>query len=151
VTDAVPTNLLFLAFGAVGLWRNWRHLGPARASARWPRAAGEIDRSELRVVGYDEDGEPERRTSIRYRYRVGGDSYTGARVFFGDSLALRFAGPGRRRLAAYPAGRAVEVAYDPADPTRAVLEPGAGPAAYLACAVPAGVALLGAVGLLGAS
>ena len=142
------TNLLFLAFGAFGLWRGWRDLGRARLSAAWPHAVGEIVGSELRVEDYHDDGEPMRRAAITYRYEIGGTTYRGARVFFGDGIALRFAGPGQRRLATYYAGRPVRVAYDPANPSSAVLEPGASTAAYVACLVPAVVALLGVVGLL---
>jgi hypothetical protein len=84
---------------------------------------------------------------ISYRYLVGAEEYRGERVFFGDDLALRFAGPGKRRLAAYPAGHRVRVAYDPTNPRLAVLEPGGNWAALLACAVGACVGMLGLVGL----
>jgi hypothetical protein len=146
--DGFTTNLLFLGFGALGLWRGWRELGRAWHSATWPHAVGEVVGSGTRIENYHDDGEPMRRAVITYRYDVGGTTYRGARVFFGDAIALRFAGPGRRRLATYQAGRLVRVAYDPANPASAVLEPGASTAAYVACLVPAAVAALGVVGLL---
>jgi hypothetical protein len=146
--DPALTSLLFIAFGGWQLWRGWRELGHARASTAWPCVSGEVVGTELRETGRDEDGEVSRRAVITYRYTVDGAGHEGTRVFFGDGMALRFAGPSTRRLAAYPAGRAVQVAYDPADPGRAVLEPGAGAAAYLSCLVPAAVALLGVHGLL---
>jgi Protein of unknown function (DUF3592) len=147
-TEAHTTYLLFLAFGVVGLWRGWRDLRRALASTTWPHAEGEIVGSDVHVDGHHEDGEALLRTVIRYRYDVGGRTYHGERVFFGDSLALRFAGPGKRRLAAYPTGTRVGVAYDPRQPRLAVLEPGGNVAAYLVCAVGAAVALLGVIGLL---
>jgi len=148
ILDGSTTSLLFLAFGAFGLWRGWRDLGLARLSAAWPHAVGEIVGSELRVEDFHDDGEPMRRAAITYRYEIGGTTYQGARVFFGDGIALRFAGPGRRRLDTYQAGRLVRVAYDPTNPASAVLEPGASTAAYLACLVPAIIATMGVVGLL---
>ena len=148
-TEAHTTHLLFLAFGAVGLWRGWRDLGRALVSTTWPHAEGEIVGSDVHVDGQHEDGEAQLRTIIRYRYDVGGQTYHGERVFFGDDLALRFAGPGKRRLAAYPTGARVVVAYNPRQPRFAVLEPGVNVAAYLVCAVAAVVGLLGVIGLLG--
>jgi hypothetical protein len=71
----------------------------------------------------------------------------GERVFFGDDIAMRFAGPGRRRLTAYPVGSRVRVAYDPTRPDIAVLEPGSNNAVLLACAVAAAITLLGVYGL----
>jgi hypothetical protein len=148
ILNGYTTNLLFLAFGGFGLWRGWRDLGRARLSTTWPHAVGEIVGSELRVEDYHDDGEPMRRAAITYRYEIGGTMYQGARVFFGDGIALRFAGPGRQRLAAYHAGRLLRVAYDPTNPASAVLEPGASAAAYVACLVPAAIALWGIVGLV---
>jgi hypothetical protein len=146
--EGLTTYLLVLACGAAGVWRSWRDLRRARASAAWPRADGDIVGSAARVEDYHDDGEPMLRTVISYRYHVGGEPYRGERVFFGDGIALRFAGPGRRRLAAYPIGRRVRVAYDPADPAISVLEPGEDDAALLACLVAATVALVGVAGLL---
>ena len=142
------THLLFLAFGVVASWRGWRDLRRALASTAWPRTEAEILGSDVHVDGRYEDGEAQLRTVIRYRYYVGGTTYRGERVFFGDDIALRFAGPGKRRLAAYPTGRRVHVAYDPREPHLAVLEPGVNGAALIACAVGAAVALLGVLGLL---
>ena len=146
--EAGTTDLLFIVFGAVGLWRGWRDVRRALASTTWPHAEGEIVGSHVHVDGHHEDGEPQLRTVIRYRYEVGGQTYHGERVFFGDALALRFSGPGKRRLAAYPVGARVSIAYDPRDPRTAVLEPGGNVAAYLVCAVAAAVGLLGVIGVL---
>jgi hypothetical protein len=149
VIDSQMTHLLLAAFGAVGLWRGWRDLGRARASASWPRTDGEIVGADLQVEGYHDDGEAMQRAVIRYRYDVGGESHRAERVFFGDDVALRFTGPGRRRLDAYPVGRRVSVAYDPADPRRAVLEPGVSGAVRLSVLVALAIALLGLGGLVG--
>jgi hypothetical protein len=148
LTESYLTNLVFLAFGAWGAWRGWRDLGHARASLGWPRVPGEVVASDVER-GLDEESDETRRTVIIYRYDVEGTPHRGRRVFFGDDIALRFAGPGKSRLTAYPVGRAVQVAVDPTDRRRAVLEPGASMAAYVAWLVPIAVALLGVVGLAG--
>jgi len=145
--QAHTTHLLFIGFGLWRGWLAWRDLVQARASAAWPFADGEIIGGERQVEGYHDDGEAQLRTVITYRYPVGGTTYRGERVFFGDGIALRFAGPGRRRLAAYPVGSRVRVAYDPTSPDVAVLEPGSNNAVMLACAVSAAITLLGLYGL----
>ena len=114
----------------------------------WPHTEGEIVGSQVQVDGHHDDGEEQLRTSSGTATTWADRSYHGERVFFGDGLALRFAGPGKRRLAAYPAGARVSVAYDPRHPRVAVLEPGSNVAAYLVCAVAAAVGLLGIIGLL---
>ena len=63
--------------------------------------------------------------SIRYRYRVQSQSYTGALISYD-----RF-WPDEDRVSTYPEGLQVDVHYDPADPAKAVLEPGPGPGAGL--------------------
>jgi hypothetical protein len=146
--EHLTTYLLLLTAGVVGAWRGWRDVRRAQASVAWPQADGAIVGSEARVEDYHDDGEAMLRTVISYRYHVGSEWYRGERVFFGDGLALRFAGPGRRRLAAYPLGHHVRVAYDPADPTVSVLEPGKDDAARLACLVAMTVALVALAGLL---
>jgi hypothetical protein len=147
--DSRMTHLLFAIFGAVGLWRGWRDLGRARASTWWPRADGEITSAELRIDGHHDDGEAMRRAVIQYRYEAAGERHYGERLFFGDDVALRFRGPAMRRLNAYPVGRRVRVAYDPAEPRLAVLEPGLNGAALLACVAAVVIAALAIPGVRG--
>jgi Protein of unknown function (DUF3592) len=93
----------------------------AKNSAEWPRAAGVITSSHLvtgsfkQMKGY--------RGVINYRYQVGSAEYSGSRLSFGrDHLAVRDAW--QKVLDAYPAGKTVDVYYDPKDPSFAILEPG---------------------------
>lgn len=144
--DTTLTNLLFLVFGAVSAWLGWRTLQHARVSTTWPRVHGEIIASREEVT---HNGEYEtRRGVITYHYRVDGTPYRSRRVFFGDTIGLLWDKPRERRLAAYPVGRAVQVAYDPAAPHQAVLEAGPHGATYLAVAAPAALALYGLAKLL---
>jgi hypothetical protein len=139
--------LLFLGFGLVGMWRGWLVVQRARDSSDWPRTTGAIIGS---AVHSRNNGEHTfHRTVISYRYDVAGATYQAKRVFYGDDIALQFAGPGQRRLVLYPQGREVTVAYDPAAPQEAVLEPGPNTAAYLSLYTPIALALFGVIKLLG--
>jgi hypothetical protein len=87
-------------------------------SRYWPTTAGVV--TEWQYV--DHRGRKSSAT-IRYRYRVQGQTYTGELIsydkFWGDE----------DRRSTYPEGAQVDVHYDPADPAKAVLEPGPGPGA----------------------
>lgn len=145
--DNALVALLFLGFGLFGAWRGGLALQRARASTNWPRTVGAIIGS---AVHSENNGEHTfHRTVITYRYDVAGTAYQATRVFYGDDIALRFAGPGKRRLALYPDGQPVTLAYDPAAPHEAVLEPGPNQAAYLSLYAPIALALFGALKLLG--
>ena len=93
----------------------------AKSSSQWPRAAGVITSSHLvagsfkQMKGY--------RGVVHYRYQVGSAEYSGSRLSFGrDHLAVRDAW--QKVLDTYPAGKTVDVYYDPKDPSFAILEPG---------------------------
>ena len=110
--------LAVLGFGGAGAWvLGWvLTTGQTSLAARsWPTVTGTVH-----VSGVRGDGEPD----VRYAYTVDGATYHGARLGF-DTFD-RPGGRGTRasRSARYPVGRAVTVYVDPADPRRAVLEPG---------------------------
>jgi hypothetical protein len=108
-------------------------LGPALGSTRWPAAPGEVLSAKIA----SRDGRPH--PLVRYTYQVGGKAYTAARISFHSTTSLPLPGlpaeTAEAVLARYPAGKSMPVYYDPAAPDRAVLEPGAGPGAYLPAAV----------------
>jgi hypothetical protein len=86
---------------------------------------------------------------IAYDYTVAGTTYRSRRVFFGDAVALLWDETRRQKLASYPVGRAVAVAYDPAAPQDAVLEPRPNRATYIELLVPIGLAIWGLLELVG--
>jgi hypothetical protein len=113
--------------GAIALsgWASWKAtlaLRNALRSRAWPRAPGEILRSEL------VDGAKSTRGGVRqwmgdlvlYRYRAGGRWRRSERVRFTD-LPLWSS---RKTVERYPPGTVVEVVYDPDDAECAALEPG---------------------------
>lgn len=95
------------------------------ATWKWPTVRGRVSMSEL------EEGPPSGRImpvaryrpTITYSYLVNGREWSAHCVFVGDD-AYTSTHVARARVRKYAPGTAVEVRYDPADPSRAVLEPG---------------------------
>jgi hypothetical protein len=95
----------------------------ARRMAAWSPAPGRVVASESvetqfrgRALRYA----PAAR--IAYEYSVAGTVFTSERVGVDTVPVEAGSAEGLRRLRDYPAGAAVTVYYDPADPARAVLE-----------------------------
>ena len=94
------------------------------AAKNWPTAQGMIESAELELQrGSRSGGVPSQyfKPQVRYNYRVGEQTYTGERLDF-SSRAYQSEEKANQRLAAYRAGSEVTVHYDPADPSKAVLE-----------------------------
>jgi hypothetical protein len=138
--------LLFLGAGLYGARRGFCELKQAHLSRSWPHTPGVILSSKS-WVEKDEEGES-RQCLILYFYEVGGLPFRSGRVFWGDALALSFSRNIRQYTAAYPAGKAVKVYYNPVAPGVALLEPGPNPSVYLACLLPLILALWGMFSLL---
>jgi hypothetical protein len=116
----VPLACLMLGAGSIvrylqGRWQ-------ARASARWPTVAGTIRESRL-AVEFDDTGDEIYRPNVRFIYRVGGREFEGSTVKWGPPATYAWRSRAAAAIAAYPAGKAVTVHYDPAKPELAVLEP----------------------------
>jgi Protein of unknown function (DUF3592) len=103
----------------------------AHASELWPRTLGSIVTSRVSV---EHDGTLEGPTytaEIGYRYVVDGHEYTCDRVRFGGPLSSLWRRPADTFAKRFPVGAPVTVAYDPAKPSRGVLEPGRSGQAYI--------------------
>lgn len=89
--------------------------GRRRSVSEWSSTRGTVLSSTVQVAnGASRRGSP----LVLYSYQVGGAEFQGSRVRLGAQLDEADVIVGR-----YPAGACVEVYYDPADPTFAVLEP----------------------------
>jgi hypothetical protein len=134
----VPPALLFL-FAAVFAVSGIRRLRAGAATRGWPAVAGRITYSGVsRELTTDGEGGGHElfAPQVRYTYPVDGEIRTGETIHVNrEPFASR--GRAERLARRYPEGAEVRVFYDPADPSRAVLEPGTGraPFGYLAMAV----------------
>lgn len=98
-----------------------------RRAKRWPSTAGRVIASRVQSrrkqpgdAGYDfHDTEVTNEPFVEYEYAVGGRTYSCSRVTIGDMTSASELGT---ILGRYPVGTAVTVYYDPADPSKAVLE-----------------------------
>jgi|AMWB02.1.fsa_nt_gi hypothetical protein len=93
------------------------------AKARWAEAHGQILESHLQSQRSRSSSGISSTTyspEVTYEYEVDGQTYTGNRLGFGSgSFSEKKA---KAKIAPYPAGAAVTVHYDPAEPSNAVLE-----------------------------
>ena len=101
-----------------------RNANKALLSRNWPTTVGRVVRAEPRGSSTLSISNPWAfDPGIKYQYTVEGVTYTGDRVSFGR-IPSTAEGVGIV-LMQYPVGASVTVWYDPDDPDRAVLEPGA--------------------------
>ncbi len=97
----------------------------AGQSSQWPAAPGTITVSEVKQSSTtDEDGAISFTYTprVEYTYEVAGQSYTGSKVGFGAVLGHSSTGPAQAVTARYPVQAPVQVFYNPANPSEAVLE-----------------------------
>jgi uncharacterized protein DUF3592 len=93
-------------------------------SETWPTTTGQVLESALeRVPGHGRVA-PAYRAHFRYRYEVVGHTYVGDRTSFGRLSLGTGEGRAESLVRQYPAGTAVEVHYDPAQPNESVLQVG---------------------------
>jgi len=125
----IVLGMVVLAVLAAGDYREYQRLDQARrfavASENWPPTTGtvrdasvvtlRISRGKTSVTGY--------RARIEFEYVVAGTAYRGDHLSFCQPPGLEKQAV-EARLTQYPTGARVEVRYDPANPTRSVLEPG---------------------------
>jgi hypothetical protein len=115
----------------------------------WPIVEGKITDSEVErenAIG-DIDEEVQFKAVVKYSFIVDGRSYTGERVAFGLGTSNRPA-DARKIVDRYPAGRTVEIHYNPNDPSDAVLETDVGGFAIITLIVGPIILLVGVIGFI---
>jgi hypothetical protein len=120
----------FALLGGGFLFLGMRSLSAARASRLWPSTPGKVTSSQLMIGG--SRSSRWYKAQVAYTFAVNGQSYTGEKVFFGDSR-FRSRGKPESVVDRYREGAEVEVFYDPQQPQQAVLErrTGGGNTTYL--------------------
>jgi hypothetical protein len=114
------TALAAFAFGlcVFSLRKHARLL--ARANS-WPVAAGRVLKTQMHSYYVSRVG-MRYWPLVDYAYRVDGRDYTSRMIGLGAPLIFGSERRAQEILARYPAGAAVQVRYDPADPGQAALE-----------------------------
>ena len=105
---AILAGIALVAFGL-------RMRSLQRAAAGWPRVPGRVIESRV------DDADLEYlKPVLRYEYEVSGTRHVGFRVSFSGYGVSKAAM--QQSITPYPVGHAVQVSYDPAKPSRAVLD-----------------------------
>ena len=91
-------------------------------SAWWPVVEGVVMESRLAFMQTRRG--PLYMPSVHYQYRLGNREFTDSKLDFHTQDRWHSRQYAERKLAQYPDGKVVSVAYDPRDPSFAVLEPG---------------------------
>ncbi|MGE5358830.1 MAG: DUF3592 domain-containing protein [Bacteroidales bacterium] len=120
-------NLARLLFSALALGLILAGLYTMRERSRsrgWVKTGGTVVSSTVSEFA----GKSGRtyRPMVMYAYSVGAARFMSNRITFGQVASSRRASA-ERFVSRYPAGRRVDVYYDPQDPERAVLEPAGNP------------------------
>lgn len=120
---------IFLVVGAGLCWWGWTILQNARASAAWPSVEGRITSADL-DHSTDAEGGDSYSPEVVYAYVVDDLSYENEEIKFGEN-SYGSEREAQAILNRYPVGQVVVVFYDPAQPEKAVLEPGVSGGSYI--------------------
>ncbi|MFO1316135.1 MAG: DUF3592 domain-containing protein [Burkholderiales bacterium] len=126
MANTLQSGLILLAAGAAGTFLFGRPVVRTWSSRRWPHVDGTVTGTAVdEIAPRRAGGQRTYQLRIRYRYAVGGKTYDGHRFSFtSDGPAHKmnqFIVEERRN---YPNGKRVDVHYDPADPSNAVIDTG---------------------------
>jgi hypothetical protein len=111
----------------------------ARESAGWPVAEGQVVHSQV-----DRNEEGAYAPDVRYSYVIEGVQFTGRCIQAGVYVSSSDDSDASRCVSRYPKGARVDVAYNPANPAEAVLEPGLRKRSFLFLAFGLGFSMFGA-------
>jgi hypothetical protein len=122
IYDAIVL-LYVVVIVAIG-WRQRRLRREVAASRTWSSTASRVVEARMDEIVATKGGTTYI-PRVVYDYTVDGRALRGQRPHFGDPVGFSFRRNADRRLKALADAAAVQIYYDPADPTRAVIERGA--------------------------
>ena len=134
--NPITNIILGVAFVAVGvaLFVYWGKptFEKAQASKNWPTVSGVVKTSEVTV---SETRDRKKRSTmytpeIAFTYDIDGRSYVSSQIGVSSGWSSSNSSSAYQLTNKYPVGEPVVVAYDPANPSFAVLETGAGWSTY---------------------
>jgi hypothetical protein len=121
-------SLAGLAFIAVGFGLAWyarRIWKLASASQTWPKATGKVLKSYVQQAeSTDQQGNSVTmyHARVEYEYQADGLRYDGKRIQFGGPAGTGVIGKAQAIAARYPVEAAVDVYYDPVNPSMCTLD-----------------------------
>lgn len=125
IIGTICGGLFLLAFAAGSVFMilsYFKNKKKAAASLSWSTAPGTILESSVREAsGSDFDGPATYTVKLSYSYQVMGQTYQGKNIHIGARSTVPHS-KAQATASQYPAGSAVTVYYDPANPADAVLE-----------------------------
>jgi hypothetical protein len=120
--QAEPVSIFAACFGLLVLLfflASWRR---SRVAANWPMVRGTVLKSGWEKVSSDSDSKTRSYApAVEYRYRVNNVDYTSRQIKLGATLSASQA-YAEKVAGRYPKGSAIDVHYDPANPSVAALE-----------------------------
>lgn len=121
------TTIIYILFFGGGLYlivsAILQYSKAKKAAGEWLTVQGVVEDSQLSIRharSSSGTSSTQYRPKVTYQYQVNGQSISNDSIAFGDGNMSRK--KAEEKLAQYPKGAMVMVHYDPADPSKAVLE-----------------------------
>jgi len=134
-SNATSLGIIFTLAGAlIFYFWGWPPLKYAHESKSWPKTSGTITQSE--VDSWTKDGRSQYDARINYSYEVDGKKYNSTKINTSGSYSGGNITKAKEFVDEFPAGKTVEVFYDPDVPDSAALKPGISGNDILMAAVP---------------
>lgn len=133
---------VFILAGGIVAGFGVRNIIQAHESRNWLPADGKITASEVERRRSSK-GRGSYSPSVKYEYTVDGQKYDGETIAIGMKNVSAGQGFARRFVSKYPAGKSVQVFYNPALPGHSVLEPGLSKRSFILFAFGISFALVG--------
>ena len=122
-TFVIALGMTLISAGFIYL-KSWPDYIMAKESKAWPTTSGQILSSEIATTSNDKN-EKSYRADISFSYHISSKIYQSSEVSIGSSSMYTSDSSDAYEVKnRYPVGKAVSVYYSPANPGKAVLEPG---------------------------
>jgi Protein of unknown function (DUF3592) len=122
---ALLPPLVFLGFGAVLIAIGVSSYRKTTITQTWPSTEGTVSATNIRR--YNDEGTIRFAPEIDYEYQVAGQTYKSSEIRPEVFVSFSDEDEAKRFLRKYAVGSKPQVFYDPATPTKAVLEPRGAP------------------------
>jgi hypothetical protein len=143
VAGFMSLGIFFVALGGYEFWEGSK-------TKVWPATSGRVIESEIetRSSSSHRHGKASRRDTdysvgVRYSYEVAGQKFEGQRLRYGNESHDKQSSA-KQEQSLYPAGKEVQVFYDPGNPQSSVLVKGSG-SSWLAMVLGSMALVIGAV------